>query len=73
VLSLLIGFAVFAVVSTAALLGILVYDIRRPENAQSRLESCVGRHEAEGPMLFTILCACAGVYLVAASIYNLVS
>jgi hypothetical protein len=42
VLSLLIGFAVFAVASTAALLAILVYDIRRPESAARRARSrCV--------------------------------
>ena len=73
VLSLLIGFAVFAVVSTAALLGILLYDIRRPESAASQLESFVGRLEAQGPVLFTILCACAGVYLIADGVYSLVT
>ena len=73
VISLLIGFAVFAVASTSALLGILLYDIRRPESAATRLESFVGRLEAEGPMLFTILCACAGGYLVASAVYSLVT
>ncbi|MET0580104.1 MAG: GAP family protein, partial [Ilumatobacteraceae bacterium] len=73
VLSLLIGFAVFAIVSTAALLAILLYDTRRPESAATQLESFVGRLEAQGPVLFTILCACAGVYLIADSIYSLVT
>ena len=49
VLSLLIGFAVFAVVSTAALLGILLYDIRRPESAASRLEDSSDASRRKAP------------------------
>ena len=64
VLSLLIGFAVFAIVSTAALLGILIYDIWRPESARLRLTDVVSTLERQGPMIFTVLCAAGGGYLV---------
>ncbi len=64
VLGLLIGFAVFAVVSTAALLAILVYDICRPESARIRLTDVVSELERRGPTIFTVLCAAGGGYLV---------
>jgi Sap, sulfolipid-1-addressing protein len=64
VLSLLIGFVLFAVVSTAALLGILTYVVWRPESARPRLASVVSRLELQGPMIFTALCAAGGGYLV---------
>ena len=64
VLSLLVGFALFAVVSTAALVGILAYDVWRPENARLRLTDVVSALERQGPMIFTVLCAAGGGYLV---------
>ena len=63
-LSLLVGFAVFAVVSTAALLGILTYDVWRPESARLRLTDVVSTLERQGPMIFTVLCGAGGGYLV---------
>jgi hypothetical protein len=63
-LGLLIGFVVFAVVSTAALLGILIYDIWRPESARLRFTDAVSALEWHGPMIFTVLSAAGGSYLV---------
>ena len=72
-LSLLIGFAVFAVVSTAALLGILVYDIWRPERARLRMTGVVSALERRGPMIFTVLCGAGGGSLVVDGLRALVS
>jgi hypothetical protein len=63
-LSLLIGFVVYACVSTAALLGILIYDIWRPESARLRFTDAVSALEWHGPMIFTVLSAAGGSYLV---------
>ena len=63
--SLLIGFVAFAVVSTAALLGILVYVVRRPERATLRLADVVAVLERQAPVIITVLFAGAGGYLVA--------
>jgi hypothetical protein len=64
VFGLLVGFAAFAVVSTAALLGILLYDICRPESARARLAVVVSELERRGPTTFTVLAAAGGGYLV---------
>ena len=63
-LSLLIGFGVFAIVSTAALLGILTYDLLRPASARLRLADVVSTLERQAPMIFTVLCAAGGGVLV---------
>jgi Sap, sulfolipid-1-addressing protein len=73
IVSLLIGFAVFAVVSTAALLGILVYDIRRPDSAQHRLTALVSALERQSPTIVTALFALAGCYLVVDAVRGLVT
>lgn len=62
--SLFVAFAVFALVSTSTLLGILGYHIWRPEEAERRLSDFVGRLEAYGPLLITALGAVAGGYLL---------
>ena len=69
--SLLIGFAVFAIVSTAALLGILSYDVWRPQSARLRLTDVVSTLERQGPMIFTVVCGAGGVYLVADGVREL--
>jgi hypothetical protein len=71
VLSLLIGFAVFAVASTAALLGILIYVIRRPETATLWLTDVVSAIERQCSTIFTVLCAAGGGYLVLDGLANL--
>jgi hypothetical protein len=70
-LSLLVGFAVFAVVSTAAMLGILVYVIRRPETATLWLTNVVSAIELQASTIFTLLCAAGGGYLVLDGLANL--
>jgi hypothetical protein len=72
-LSLFVAFVAFAVVSTSALLGILVYDIRRPERAATRLQDVVERLQAAGPLLFAILCGLAGGYLIVHGVNAMVS
>ena len=62
--SLIIGFGVFALLSTAGLLGILAYNVRRPEEARLRLTDFVTRLEQLGPLLFTGLMAFGGAYLL---------
>ena len=69
--SLLIGFVAFAVVSTAALLGILVYVVRRPERATLRLADVVAVLERQAPVIITVLFAGAGGYLVLDGVWNL--
>ena len=71
VLSLLIGFAVFAIVSTAALLGILTYHFWRPESATLRLTDVVSTLERQGPLIFTVLCGAGGGYLVVDGVRDL--
>jgi len=71
-LSLVIGFALFAAVSTAALLGLLVYDTRHPTESRSQLGEIVKLLDREGPRLVTIATALAGVYLVVNSLLNLI-
>jgi hypothetical protein len=64
VLSWMFGFAGFALASTAALLGILIYVLRRPERASIWLNDVMSALERQAPMVFTVLCAAAGGYLV---------
>ena len=71
-LSLVVGFALFAIVSTAALVGILTYDLWRPESARVRLTDVVSTLERQGPMIFTVLCAAGGGYLVLDGLRDLV-
>ena len=71
-LSLVIGFAVFAIVSTAALLGILTYGIWRPESAKLRLTDVASTLERQAPMIVTMLCAAGGSYLVLDGLRDLV-
>jgi hypothetical protein len=70
-IGLLIGFAVFAIVSTSTLLGIFGYHIWRPQSAELRLADVMSRLESYGPRVFTILCAVAGGYLVVDALLNL--
>ena len=73
VLSLLIGFAVFAIVSTAALLGIFsTYHVWRPESARIRLTDVVSTLERQGPIIFTVLCGAGGGFLVVDGLRDLV-
>ena len=73
VLSLLIGFAVFAIVSTAALLGILTYHLWSPESATLRLTDVLSTLERQGPLIFTVLCGAGGGYLVVDGVRDLVA
>ncbi len=59
-----IGLAVFAIFSTGALLGLLTYVVRRPNGADSWLAEVTNRLEQSGPVLFTLACALAGVFLL---------
>jgi hypothetical protein len=68
---MLIGFAVFAVASTAALLGILIYVIRRPETAMLWLTDVVSALELQVSTIFTLLCAAGRGYLVLDGLANL--
>ncbi len=61
---LVIGFALFAIVSTSALLGLLGYATRYPLTAAQRMATLQSRLEQEGTRLIAILCALAGTYLV---------
>ncbi len=70
--SSVIGFGVFALLSTAGLLGILAYKVRNPDEARIRLTSLVTRLEQSGPLLFTGLMAFGGVYLLIDAIRSLV-
>ncbi len=70
--NLVIGFGVFALLSTAGLLGILAYNVRYPDEARIRLSSLVARLEQSGPLLFTGLMAFGGVYLLIDAIRGLV-
>ena len=72
VLGQLIGFTVFAIVSTAALLGILTYDICRPQSARIRLTDVVSTLERQAPMIVTVLCGVGGGYLVLDGLRDLV-
>jgi hypothetical protein len=72
IVSLVIGFVVFAAVSTIALLGILVYDVRHGEAAQAKLAAIVERLERAGPLLITIGSAVGGAYLVWDALRNLI-
>jgi hypothetical protein len=70
--NLVIGFGVFALLSTAGLLGILAYNLRYPDNARIRLSSLVDRLERSGPAIFTGLMALGGTYLLIDAIRGLV-
>ena len=70
--SLIIGFGVFALLSTAGLLGILAYNVRKPDEARIRLTGLVTRLEQSGPSLFAGLMAFGGVYLLIDAIRGLV-
>lgn len=70
-LNLIIGFGLFAAVSTSALLGLFVYDTRHPAESRSRLTEIVDRLDREGPRLVTIASAVGGVYLVGNSLLHL--
>ena len=72
VLSWLIGFAVFGIASTAAILAILLFVIRRPDRAAAWLADLVESLERQAPNIFTVLCAAAGAYLVIDGIVHLV-
>jgi hypothetical protein len=69
--SLLVGFVAFAVVSTAALLGILVYVVRRPDRATMRLTDVVAVLERQAPVIITLLFLAAGGYLVVDGVWSL--
>lgn len=71
-LSLLVGFAVFAAVSTAALVGLLVYDIRHRDESSGWLQEFVDWIERESPRLVTIASALAGSYLVFDALRSLI-
>lgn len=72
VVGLVVGFSVFAVVSTSILLGILGYDLWRPETAQRGLTGLTARLEQQGPRLVMVLCAVGGSYLVLDGLRGLV-
>ena len=71
--SLVVGFGVFAIISTAGLLGILAYNVRNPDEAGIRLSSLVSRLERSGPAIFTGLMAFGGVYLLIDAVRVLVA
>jgi len=71
VISWLIGFAVFAFASTAAILAILIFVLRRPDRAAAWLTELVTMLERQAANIFTILCAAAGCYLVIDGIVHL--
>lgn len=70
---LLIGFALFAAASTCALIGLLIYDLLQPAEAQHRLTEIIALIEREGPWLVTVGAAIAGLYLTVNSLLDLVS
>jgi Sap, sulfolipid-1-addressing protein len=72
IVSLVIALFVFAAVSTASLLGILVYDVRHGEDARVRLSAIVEQLERHGPLLITIASAVGGAYLVWDALRNLI-
>ena len=65
------GFAIFALLSTGALLGLFTYFVRRPDGADNWLASIGERIERAGPMLFTAGCAFGGAYLLVDGIRRL--
>ncbi len=71
VFGMLVGFSLFAVASTAALLGILIYAIARPELAALRLTDVVSLLERQAPMILTALFAAGGGYLVFDALWHL--
>ncbi len=71
VFGMLVGFSLFAVASTAALLGILIYAIARPELATLRLTDVVSMLERQAPMILTVLFAAGGGYLVFDALWHL--
>lgn len=71
-LHLLIGFGLFAAVSTSALLGLFFYDARHPAESESRMPEIVALLDREGPRMVTLVSALGGMYLVANSLVNLV-
>jgi hypothetical protein len=70
--SFLIGFALFAVVSTSMLLGIFGYHLWRPQDAERRLSGLVAVLEGYGPLLITALCAVGGGYLLVDGLLGLI-
>ena len=71
-ISFLVGFALFAVVSTSTLLGILGYHIWRPQEAERHLSGLVAVLEEYGPLLITALCAAGGGYLLVDGLLGLI-
>ena len=69
--SLVVGFGLFAILSTAGLLGILAYYRWYPENARIRLTTLITRLEESAPTVFAGLLAFGGVYLLIDSIRGL--
>ena len=61
----------FAFFSTAALLGILTYQVWRPESARIRLTDVVSTLERQGPLIFTVLCGAGGGFLVVDGVRDL--
>ena len=72
VAGIVIGFALFAIVSTSTMLGILGYDLWAPQTAEHRLSALMARLEQNGARLVTILCAFGGAYLVLDGVRGLV-
>lgn len=69
----LLGLAVFALVSTGALLGMFTFFIRRPEQADSWLADVGDRIEQAGPMIFTCACALGGAYMLFQGLQGLIT
>ncbi len=59
-----IAFIVFTAISTATVAGIYLYYVRRPGEAQARLEALRNRLVQAGPSLFAAISFLVGVYLV---------
>ena len=70
-LSAIAGLGVFALLSTIALLGIFMYTVRRPDQAETALAEIAERIEQAGPTLVTIACALGGGYLLIKGVYGL--
>jgi membrane protein implicated in regulation of membrane protease activity len=58
------GVAVFALLSTGALLGLFTYVVRRPERAEDGLATVADRIEQLGPILFILGLALASLFLL---------
>jgi hypothetical protein len=58
------GLGVFALLSTGALLALFTYVVRRPDGADSWLAGVANRIERSGPILLTLVCALASVFLL---------